>query len=257
MDEAPLRARQAASQRGFYRAMGGGSPGARLFEPAPGVQATIVPVREWFSTFNSVLYSDRDALAAALPELARVYDAAGVRAWKVWVPPDDPDTPAFLEAAGHALDSTPLLMAASIDEIDLERRLPELDADREPSWREVSRCNDRAHGVLEEWSMAAVFEAMDDPPTHRYAVREDGDIVAALLAREHDGDCYLWFVAALPEVRRRGLVSELVRIALLDARERGCTTTSLESTTMAEPVYEQLGYRALGRYRTWERRAAG
>jgi ribosomal protein S18 acetylase RimI-like enzyme len=82
-------------------------------------------------------------------------------------------------------------------------------------------------------------------------------VVAALLARELDGDCYLWFVAAVPEVRRRGLASELVRVALLDARERGCTTTTLESTKMAEPVYEQLGYHAFGRYGMWERRALG
>jgi len=42
--------------------------------------------------------------------------------------------------------------------------------------------------------------------------------------------------------------------ALLDARERGCTTTSLQATKMGQPVYDRLGYRDLGPIQMWERR---
>jgi hypothetical protein len=41
---------------------------------------------------------------------------------------------------------------------------------------------------------------------------------------------------------------------LLDARERGCETTSLQATQMGLPVYRRLGYRELGVIEMWERR---
>lgn len=249
-----LRRRQVASQRGFFRALGGGAPGSRCLE-LEGVQATIVPVRPWFSIFNSVLYLDHQALRHALPELARAYDEAGVKAWTVWVPPGDEAAAQLLESAGHALDSTPMLMAAPLEDIDLEPRLS-LELEPEPSWETVARCNDRAHGVLEAWTMAAVFETMDDGATYRYAARHEGQVASCLLAREGEGDCYLWFVATAPEAQRQGLAAELMRLALRNASQRGCDTTTLESTRMAEPVYQRLGYRPLGRYSMWERRAA-
>jgi ribosomal protein S18 acetylase RimI-like enzyme len=254
IDEVTLRARQASSQRGFYRALAAGSPDSRLLELPGGVQATIVPARPWFSIFNSVMCADDDALAPSLPELARAYDQAGVKAWTVWVPPENRRQAATLAEAGHVLDSTPMLMTAPLDMIDLAPRL-DVDVDSEATWEEVAQCNDCAHGVLPDWSMAAVFSTMEDPATRRYAIRSEGHVVASLLAREQEGDCYLWFVATVPEAQRAGLSSELVRAALRDARDRGCTTTTLESTAMAEPVYERLGFRPLGRYEMWERRS--
>src|SRR5436190_10051930 len=109
--ERDLRRRQAASQRAFYRMLAAASPGSRLFE-REGVQATIVPVRPWFSVFNSVLYEDAGSLPATLPILADQYERAGLGAWTVWVPPGDDEAKDILKAAGHLCDSTPLLMAA-------------------------------------------------------------------------------------------------------------------------------------------------
>jgi hypothetical protein len=43
--------------------------------------------------------------------------------------------------------------------------------------------------------------------------------------------------------------------ALLDARERGCTTTSLQATKAGYPVYAGLGFRDLGPIDMWELRA--
>lgn len=171
----------------------------------------------------------------------------------MWVPPGDELAPDSLEARGHELDSTPMLMAAEISAIDLEPCL-ELDLVPEPSWEMVARCNDRAHGILEQWSMAAVFETMNDPASRLWAASVDGQPASVLIARELDGDCYLWFVATAPEAQRRGLASELMRRALRDASARGCTTTTLESTKIAETLYADLGYQALGHYQMWELR---
>ena len=103
--------------------------------------------------------------------------------------------------------------------------------------------------------MAAVFETMDDPASHLYVAHHDGQPSSALIAREHGGDCYFWFVATIPEARRAGLAGELMRHSLREARSRGCTTTTLESTSAAEAMYDHLGYRQLGRYELWESRA--
>jgi len=255
VDERELRDRQSESQRGFYRAVASGSHGARLLE-LDGVQATIVPVREWFSIFNSVLFREPAELECAHPTLAAEYEAAGVKAWTGGVPPDDRRAVSILESRGHLLDSTPMLFAAHIDALDLEPRV-ELELDPGPTWEVVGRINDHAHGVLEPWSMTAVFETMDDPASRLHVARQDGVPVAGLIAREHECDCYFWFVATVPEAQGSGVASELMRRALRDARERGCTTTSLESTKVAERMYAQLGYQPLGRYEMWELRSSG
>lgn len=241
------------SQRGFFRALASGSDGSRLYEAEGGVQATIAPVRPWFSIFNSVLYTDAEKMSAALPWLAAEYEAAGSKAWSVWVPPGDEHAPQWLRSFGLVEDSTPTLMAARIEDTDLNARQT-LELHPNPTWSVVARCNDRAHGVLEDWSMAAVFADMDDPATYLHAVVEDEQVACALLAREQDRDCYFWFVATVPEARGRGLASELVRHALREARDRGCRTTTLESTSMAETTYARIGFRELGRYRVWEHR---
>lgn len=253
VDDLLLR-RQATSQRRFYRALATGSPGSQFLELPGNVQATVVPVRQWFSIFNSVFYEDHAGLKRALPELASAYEEADVKAWTVWVPPGDKLASELLESAGHKLDSTPMLMAAEIAEIDLERRL-DLELEPDPSWEMIARCNDRAHGVLEPWTMAAVFEYMDDPATHLYAARSEGQTASCLLARESEGDCYFWFVATIPEAQRQGLASEVMRLALIEARRRGCTTTTLESTRAGEATYARLGFRAIGRFGMWERRS--
>lgn len=253
--ETELATRQAASQRGFFRALAGGSEGAQLVELPGGVQATLAPVRPWFSIFNSTLYLDGRGLAEALPALERAYADAGVKSWTVWVPPEDAQTPELLRGAGHLLDSSPLRMGARIDALDLTTDL-DLDLEPDPTWEAVARCNDRAHGVLDDWTMSAVFTEMDDPTAHLHVARLAGEPAAALIAREQGGDCYLWFVATVPEARGRGLAAELVRTALREAAGRGCETTTLESTRMAESLYARLGYVALGRYGMWERSAS-
>jgi ribosomal protein S18 acetylase RimI-like enzyme len=250
ISEAELRARQKASQRAFYRAMANGSPGAALLE-LDGIQATAVPVREWFSIFNSAFYDDPSQLERGHAALADAYDAVGVKAWAVWVPPDEPRAPALLQRRNHVRDSTPMLFASDIATLDLAPRR-ELDLHPSPGWRLVGQINDRAYGVLEPWSLAAVFETMDDPDSHLHVARVDGEPASALIAREHGGDCYFWFVATAPDARGAGLASELMRHALRQACERGCTTTTLESTAAAERMYTRLGYTPLARYEMWE-----
>ena len=45
-----------------------------------------------------------------------------------------------------------------------------------------------------------------------------------------------------------------MRQALADARENGCTTTTLQATEVGERLYTNLGYRQLCVMQLWERR---
>src|SRR4051812_45229445 len=243
MNNTEMLHRQQPSQRAFYRALARGSAEAELLE-LPGVQATLVPVRPWFSIFNSVFYDRPEDLERAHSHLTAAYEAAGVHAWTVWVPPGDDRTPSLLESRGHRVDSTPMLFAASIRSLDLRPTI-DLELEQNATWKLVAELNDSAHGVLQPWSMAAVFETMHDPASRLYVARHDDTPAGALVAREHDGDCYFWFVATAPKARDRGIARELMRHALREASKRGCKTTTLESTKMAEAMYKKLGYQSL------------
>ena len=245
-----LLERQARSQRGFYRALGEGSEGASAVQVSEGVQATLVPRCPWYSIFNGVVYEDASRLADALPLLPRLFAARDIGGWSVWTRPGDHDSETLLKAEGYAPEASPMVMGLALQP---PKSSPSEGVDRSVTWRDVAACNDRAHGVLPEWSMAAAFDRMHDPATRRYAKRDNGEVVAALLARHEQGDCYFWFVATAPEAQRQGLGRELMQAALADAAAGGCATATLESTRAGEHLYRSLGFRALGRSARWAR----
>lgn len=253
MDDSVLAARQLVGQRGLYRSLGERTSGSAVVERPGGVLAAIVPARPDRSVFNSVVYEDPDALLAVRDELDAAYATAGVQAWTVWVRPEHDALRAALEAAGHAFDGQPMLMAAAIDELDLEPRA-ELDLDPAPTWEGLARLNDLAYGIDPAGSFAAVFAGYDDPQGRLYLARVEGEPAAGVGTLTVDGTCEIVFVATAPAARGRGLSSELMRTALRAARETGCDVTTLEATAMGEPVYARLGYRALGRLGMYELR---
>ena len=252
MTDDELRARHLRSQRHFYDLITPAA-GGHLVEIGGGVRAAVTPSLPHRSLFNAVNYSDPAALVAAIPALAELYEEAGVIAWTVWVRPGDEAVARALGAEGHALDADPELMGAALDEMDLEPRTDLVwDAG---TWEEVGLCNDAAYGIPPTF-VAPLAGLGDDP--HRFIARgEDGKAIACVLGSVCEGDCEISLVATLPEARGRGLASELMRAALRDGRERGATTTTLEATKLGQPVYERLGYRALGPLQMWERRKPG
>ncbi len=214
-----------------------------------GVLASVCPSIPDRSVFNSVVYRDREALIARIPELARAYDEAGVRAWTVWVPRADAPVATALEDAGHVLDATPEAMAAPLEELDLGRGAEGLD------WTAPGDVDEMC-SILEEafhWPPAPAAALMRSLE-HVYVARLDGEPVACVAALDHAGDCGIWNVGTREAARGRGLASGLMRQALRDARERGCETTSLQATQLGRPVYRRIGYRELDPIDMWERR---
>jgi predicted GNAT family acetyltransferase len=87
----------------------------------------------------------------------------------------------------------------------------------------------------------------DHAAFHLLAARIDGEMVAAALAYDFDGDCGIYNVGTVEKARRRGLGTALTAAQVYEARDRGCRTASLQSTEMAERVYAAVGFRDLGR----------
>ena len=242
--------RMLASMRVFFRPVGAATEGYRCIE-RDGVLATVTPAIPDRSLPNSVVYESEDALAVMLGELAEVYEEAGVRAWTVWTPSHDEATRSLLADAGHVLDANPAAMIADLAEVEPPRP-GDPEPDPEPQAADIGRINDEAYGLKDAFAVLAGDGSAD--PAHSYVARLDGEAVACLGTRDHDGDCSIWEVAAVPAARGRGLVSGLMRRALADGRERGCDVSTLQATKLGQPVYERLGYREFGVIEMWERR---
>lgn len=234
------------SLRSFTCAFALASPAGSVFERG-GVTAGIVPAMPERSVVNSVFYDDARELEGRLGELAAAYDEAGVRAWTVWLRPGDDALAETLAAAGHVLDGEPMVMGRELDGIEppAPGELELVEPDRES----VAAIRAAAFG----WEYGAGALRWYDG-YHPYLVLADGRPACSLGIHDHDGDAHVTLVGTLEEARGRGLASKLMRHALVDARERGCTVTTLVASKMGRPVYARLGYRDCGRVQMWERR---
>ncbi len=95
---------------------------------------------------------------------------------------------------------------------------------------------------------AGLLSGADPSAFHLLAARLAGETVATALAFDHEGDCGIYNMSTLEAARRRGLGAALTARQIQDARERGSSTTSLQSTQMAERVDAAVAFRDLGRF---------
>jgi GNAT superfamily N-acetyltransferase len=137
----------------------------------------------------------------------------------------------------------------ALPDLDLEEPTWTADWDLEAAWA----INDRAYGDAAGTWAGALGEL---PPEagHLYLAHVANEPASFVLMHDHDDDCGFWFAATVPEARGRGLVTGLLRRALLYARERGRTTSTTQATAMGRGIYRRLGYRDLGPLELWERR---
>ena len=237
--------------RAFFRLVGRSSEGAHLIE-LDGVIGSGCPKVPERSLPNSVVYESQDALIAALPELARRYEDAGIAAWTVWVPEGDTAAAAALAEAGHTLDADPAAM--TMDLAGLPEPTGELDhRTGDDLMPVVAAINDAAY-PFEGTPFTDFTSRHPHGTTVNYVAYEDGEPAAALVILPVEGDASVWDVATRPASRRRGLGGRLLHRALWDARERGCDISTLQATKLGEPVYARLGYRSHGAVQMWERR---
>lgn len=227
--------------------------GGSLWE-REGVSAAVVPVAPERSVFNSVFYEDTDALVAALPELARVYEGAGVNAWTVWVPEEDERAAQALADAGHVDDGAPRYMAMPLADLG-DREEADFEIAERDDYEELARINEVAYGYAPGEYSAVARAPM--PGARIYFGELDGEPVCTLGVWPHRTDVVVIWVATLPEARNRGIARRLMAHALHNARDDGFLTTTLQASSLGYPVYERLGYRDVGAAHMWERRSGG
>jgi GNAT superfamily N-acetyltransferase len=185
---------------------------------------------------NTLLNRGREPATrrAALETMEAAYAHAGVEQYAAWV--HEADTPMIgdLLSRGYRFSETTRAMSMQLDELAVAR--PELDLG-EPDWNEYLRIIGAPSGLL---------QGVDAHDFHVYIARLDGRNVATAMAFDHEGDCGIYNLVTLPEARRRGLATALTSLHLHEAKARGCSTASLQSTAMATSVYASVGFRDLG-----------
>jgi GNAT superfamily N-acetyltransferase len=226
-----LYRRGVATLLASWEAYAAGSAGAALNAP-DGVTAAVFPAEPERGIYNNALLFDGSAIDA----LEELYGAAGIERFATWVHESDAPLAAELERRGYVLDMTTRAMGMSLDDLGGPR--PQLDL-AQSDWGAYLRLFDLPPDLLSD-DVGARF--------HLRVARLEGVSVAASLAFDFNGDCGIYNVGTIDSARRRGLGSAVTALALHEARDRGCTTASLQATPMAERLYAALGFRDLGRY---------
>lgn len=86
-------------------------------------------------------------------------------------------------------------------------------------------------------------------PDGWFVIEDGGDIVAAGGALAYGAFCWLGLIATDPARRRQGLATKLSSHLIEWAHQRGCATIALDASGAGRPVYERLGFHALGHTR--------
>lgn len=205
--------------------------------------------------FNRVFVFDR----ARREEFAAAVSWLADREVPFWVTVADPavaDVEAVAADLGLVAPDRPQpgMALPSLDE--LER--PAVDAD-------VSLATDEADLEAFAAITAAAFDIPPDvarrvvPPsfleseTVRFLVgRVDGDPVACgQLVRTGDV-AGVYSIGVLPDYRRRGLGEALTREVLRLGRDAGCDVGVLQSSEMAESIYDRMGFETVTRHHQYE-----
>jgi ribosomal protein S18 acetylase RimI-like enzyme len=235
--EATLYDRQVGTLVASWRAYARHSDGATVAE-VEGAAVCLFPSAPESAIYNNALLPRGLGAAAADEVVAAVeatYREARIPTYAVWAHDSDLAAVTALERHGLRFDSATRAMAMSLEALTEPR--PEVE-----------------QGDL-DWAGYAAFEGIPDllrgataAEFHLRTARLDGREVGAVIAYDHDGDCGIFNLGTVPEARRRGIGSALTALQLHAARERGCTTASLQATPIAEGVYAALGFLDLGRH---------
>jgi ribosomal protein S18 acetylase RimI-like enzyme len=250
MDDAELRRRLWEGFAALQMLLGGNAREGFVLQ-RPGLIATIVPSTPDSPALNAAVAIRPRAALEALTDLEIRYGDAGVRRWAVWVDGSARDVTAELRARGLGIASSSPGMGAVIDELGLDLTTAR---DRpNANLRTVGRVNDLAYGNVDS-RLERTLTTLEEGTLRGYRADLNGAPAAVALALHHGGDCGVSFVATVPQARRHGLATQVMRAALADARRHKLDTITLQATDLGERLYQQLGLRRLGPMELWEHR---
>ncbi len=218
--------------------------------------ASISPHTPDRSIFNSVRCDSPAALGTGIGELAEAYEAAGVRAWTVWVNDGDRLSAELLASRGHLLDAAPRAMALALEDLAPKPPTPAGTNYSAGGPDIAAALNDRAYGY-EGSAFATVMGKDNHFPIRWLVASRRGEPCGCVGMIEVGDDCVVTGVATAPEHQRGGIAGWLLHRALADAREQGLASASLQASRAGAPLYERLGFRDCGFLEMWELRKRG
>ncbi|NMO18857.1 GNAT family N-acetyltransferase [Pyxidicoccus fallax] len=107
-------------------------------------------------------------------------------------------------------------------------------------------------GVMDFYARTARVALAPDSPVRFYVGYLDGVAVAASECFLAHGVAGLYSVATVKAARRRGIGTALTLAPLLDAREAGYRTATLQASADGQPVYARLGFEPCGAFREYQ-----
>jgi GNAT superfamily N-acetyltransferase len=232
----------------------GGHAGAGAVLEREGLVASLVPNAPESPTLNAAVAIEPEAGPAQLEELADRYATANVRRWGIWLDGRAQTVAEAFRAAGMVVTTASPGMGAQLDEIGGGSEQP-APAPLHTDLATVGRINDLAYGN-HDGRLERTLAPLPNGILRAYRADLDGRPAAVAMALHHQEDCGVSFVATIPQARRRGLATQVMRQALAEAKQQGCTTSTLQATDVGEHLYRRLGYRRLCVMQLWERRAA-
>lgn len=228
--------------------LGGHAGPGRVIE-REGLVASVVPNAPDSPTLNAAVAIDPAAAPRHLDELRRSYDAARIRRWGVWLDGGATEVAERLTDAGLLVSASSPGMGATLEPAAADPQ----DEPHRADLATVGKVNDLAYGNV-DGRLERTLAPLPNGVLEGYRADLDGHPAAVALALHHNQDCGISFVATIPDARRRGLATAVMRQALNHARRQGCTTTTLQATDIGERLYENLGYRRLCVMQLWELR---
>ncbi|MCY1073249.1 GNAT family N-acetyltransferase [Archangium lansingense] len=252
MTDAELTARLRDNLRGYKALQAHGGP-LRMLD-LPGVCAFALPLPGAPLFQQQVLYAEAHALAEALMPLEAWYRELGVQAWRVNVYPGDATAEAVLARAGHRPEGSSPAMSIALSH--LPPQLPPGTTLEHPEGLEdVMKLNGLCYGQ-EHVGYFETWRPQLSTQLHAVLVRQGGRALAGGVSFEQGDTAGIYLVATHPEARRRGLGALVMQALHADARARGCGVAVLQSSLLGYDLYQSLGYRDLGAWTSWVRRAS-
>jgi GNAT superfamily N-acetyltransferase len=246
---------QQRSLAASVRMLGAAGKDSELYEnEVGGVLASIVPSAPAQTIVNVVSYADSHGLMESLPAVHARYAEVGVRSHALWVRWGD-DLREPLTELGYGIGAR--LPAMVLDDLPAWRPGDDLDGFRFTSEEKMATLG-KVNAAARPDGLGlpiALNRQPTDPAVRLYGARERDRTLSVLMTIdvEADGevDCAVGFVATRPDAQRRGLARALLSAALVEARTRGCRTSSLQASAVGTPLYDSLGYRTHGQYQLY------
>jgi GNAT superfamily N-acetyltransferase len=234
-------------------------PGA-IFHDEPGIR--------WFETgvpldlFNGVLQIRLDAatIPAAIERVLAHFQQRGLPfQWHLGPSSQPQDAGDLLQARGIAHVEDEPGMALALDALNEGLPVspdvtihPVTTDDELRQWSEVWGCG-APEVVTRQWE--AFYSALRFGPQEQmrfYLGLVNGEPVATSALFLGAGVASVEHVVTLPQARRQGIGAAMTLHAAREARKAGYRVAMLFASPMGRPIYQRLGFREYGTFRTFE-----